>query len=216
VPVAADAGPRFFASGRAFRAWLERHHARSQGLLVGLHRKASGRGGLTYREALDAALCFGWIDGQRRGLDASAWTIRFSPRRPGSIWSRVNTRRVGELRRLGLMAPAGEAAFRRRVPERSGIYSFERPPAEFRTQERAAFVKRRRAWTFFEAQPPGWRRTIRAWIVNAKRPATREFRLRALIEHCERGTRIDLLRPPAMARRAPTRTASGGGRRTRR
>src|SRR5437867_10584903 len=101
--------PRFFATGAAFRAWLEKHHARADVLLVGFHRKASGRGGLTYPEALDAALCFGWIDGLRKGIDDSTYTIRFSPGRPGSRWSRVNVRHVGRLRRMGLMAPAGRA-----------------------------------------------------------------------------------------------------------
>ena len=189
--------PRFFASGAAFRAWLERHHARSSGLLVGFHRKASGRGGLAYPEALDAALCFGWIDGLRRGSGATAYTIRFAPRRAGSIWSLVNIRHVARLRRLGLMAPAGLAAFKRREAAKSGIYSFERPPAEFTRAERALFRTRTGAWTFFDAQPPGWKRTIRGWVTGAKRKETRAFRLRALIEHSARGERVSLLKPPA-------------------
>lgn len=199
VPIAR---PRFFPSGVAFRRWLEKHHSRSVGLLVGFHRKASGRGGLGYPEALDAALCFGWIDGQRRGIDDGAYTIRFSPRRSGSVWSRVNIRRVGELGKLGLMAPAGLAAFRRRDPAKSGIHSFETPPAGFEPAERAAFRRRRRAWTFFDAQPPGWKRTIRSWVVSAKRPETRAFRLRELIDHSARGERVSLLKPPAIRKRS--------------
>lgn len=196
----ADAKPRFFRSGAAFRAWLEKHHARTTGLLVGFHRKASGRGGLGYPEALDAALCFGWIDGQRRGIDKDAYTIRFSPRRVASVWSRVNIRRVGQLRRIGLMAPAGLAAFARRDPARSGIDSFEKAPEAFSRAELASFRRARRAWSFYESQPPGWKRTIRAWVVSAKRRETRAFRLRALIEHSARDERVSVIKPPAMGK----------------
>ena len=199
MPAASASKPRFFASGAAFRAWLERHHARATGLLVGFHRKAGGGGGLTYPEALDAALCFGWIDGQRRGL-GEAYTIRFSPRRAGSIWSRVNIRHVERLRRAGLMAPAGLAAFKRRDPAKSGVYLFERPPVELARAELAEFRRNAKAWAFFEAQPPGWKRLMRAWVVSPKRAETRAFRLRALIEHSARGERVSLLKPPATPR----------------
>jgi uncharacterized protein YdeI (YjbR/CyaY-like superfamily) len=191
---------RFFPSGEAFRAWLEAHHARPEGLLVGLYRKQSGEGGLTYPEALDAALCFGWIDGPRKGLDARAYSIRFSPRREGSIWSRVNLRHVERLRAAGLMRPAGEAALARRDPARTGVYAFERPAAELAPGELAAFRAEAAAHRFFAAQPPGWRRTVLFWVVSAKRPETRAFRLRALIEHSARGERVSLLKPPAMTR----------------
>jgi len=202
MPSAPDPKPRFFASGAAFRAWLERHHATSPGLLVGLNRVGSGRGGLTYAEALDAALCFGWIDGQRRGVDAHTWTIRFVPRRRGSIWSLINVRHVERLKRAGLMAPAGLAAYAERDPAKTGIYSFEREPAAFTRAELVQFRRTRGAWAFFEAQPPGWKRTIHGWVTAAKRPETRAFRLRALIEHCARGERMDLARRPVMKRAA--------------
>jgi uncharacterized protein YdeI (YjbR/CyaY-like superfamily) len=190
--------PRFFPSGAAFRAWLERHHARPRGLLVGLYRKASGRGGLTYPEALDAALCFGWIDGPRRGLDETAYTIHFSPRRPGSIWSRVNLGHVKRLTRAGLMAPAGIAALKRRDPARTGVYAFEQPPARLRASELAQFRSGPEAWAFFQAQPPGWRRTITFWVVSPRRPETRAFRLQALIDHSARQERVSLLKLPSL------------------
>jgi len=199
--------PRFFASGAAFRAWLERHHATSDGLLVGFHRVASGLGGLTYPEALDAALCFGWIDGHRRGIGDTAYTIRFGPRRPRSIWSLVNIRHVARLERAGQMTPAGRAAFAKRDPARTGLYSFERAPAAFTRADLAEFRRTPGAWEFYDAQPPGWKRTIRSWVVGAKRPETRAFRLRALIEHSARGERVSLLKPPALPKRPARRPA---------
>src|SRR5512144_2295095 len=122
--------PTFFATPAAFRRWLERNHARAAELWVGFHKKASGRPSLTWPESVDEALCFGWIDGVRRSLDAASYVIRFTPRRPKSVWSAVNIRRVGRLRRLGRMRPAGLAAFRARTADRSRIYSFESSPKQ--------------------------------------------------------------------------------------
>jgi uncharacterized protein YdeI (YjbR/CyaY-like superfamily) len=195
--------PRHFRTGAAFRAWLERHHRRPAGLLVGFHRKASNKGGLSYPEALDAALCFGWIDGPRRGLGPTAYSIQFSPRRPGSIWSRVNVAHVERLRREGRMTSAGEEAFARRDPKKTGSYSFERPAAELAPAEVKRFRADARAWAFFQAQPPGWRKTVVFWIVSARRPGTRTFRLEATIALSARGERVSLLRPPSARRSAP-------------
>src|SRR3954452_5808319 len=118
--------PTFFKSGAEFRAWLEQHHGAAPELLLGFYKKASGKGGITYQEALDEALAFGWIDGIRRARDVSSYTIRFTPRKPKSIWSAVNIRRVGELTAAGRMAEAGLAAFGRREEKRSAIYAYER------------------------------------------------------------------------------------------
>src|SRR5262245_5719745 len=118
--------PKFFASAAAWRSWLAKNHATATNLLVGFHKVSTGRGGMTYQEALDQALAFGWIDGHRRG-GAEHWTIRFSPRKTTSIWSAVNIRRVGELSALGRMHPAGMAAFEAREPDRQKRYSYENP-----------------------------------------------------------------------------------------
>lgn len=204
APPGPAGAPRFFRSGAAFRAWLARHHRRLAGLRVGFHRKPSGKGGLTYPEALDAALCFGWIDGHRRSIGPTAYTIHFSPRRRGSIWSRGNVAHVKRLRREGRMTPAGEEAFARRDPRATGGRSFERPAAELSPAEAALFHARTAAWTFFEAQPPGWRRTVLLWITSARRPGTRAFRLEAAISLSARGERVSLLRPPSSRRGAPS------------
>src|SRR3954463_13814984 len=147
--------PTFFATPREFRTWLTRHHANATELLIGFYNKASGKTGLTYAEALDEALCFGWIDGVRKRRDASSYTIRFTPRKSGSIWSLVNVRHVARLTAAGRMQTAGSAAFERRVAKKTGVYSFEnRPrklPAEFEQRLRA----NRRAWKFWHEQPTG-------------------------------------------------------------
>ena len=121
--------PIYFATPAEFESWLAKHHVRSRELWVGFHKKATGRPSLTWPQSVDAALSFGWIDGLRRSLGPNRYAIRFSPRRPRSIWSTVNIRRVQALRRVGLMRPAGLAAFARRLPNRSGIYSYERRKA---------------------------------------------------------------------------------------
>src|SRR5258705_13444756 len=126
--MAGAAKPVFFASPAAFRRWLAKHHATRKELLVGFHKVHTGKPSLTWPQSVDAALCYGWIDGLRRSLGEDAYTMRFTPRKPASIWSNVNTRRVAQLTRDGLMMPAGLAAFARRDPKRAGVYSFE---AEF-------------------------------------------------------------------------------------
>lgn len=152
---------------------------------------ASDRG-IGYRQALDEALCFGWIDGVRRSLDGDSFTQRFTPRRPRSNWSSVNIRRVKELEAEGRMHPAGIAAFRA-YDGKLAPYSFESSPKELD----AAFVKKfrakKRAWTYWEAQPPGYRRLITFWVMSAKRPETRESRFALLLERAVKGKRIPLL-----------------------
>ena len=183
--------PRFFATPAAFRAWLDAHHDREPELLVGFHKKGSGKPSMTWPESVDEALCYGWIDGVRRSLGEDGYTIRFTPRRPGSIWSNVNVAKVAALLEKGRMMPAGIAAWERRDPERSGIYVFERKnPVAFDAEAERRFKRSRRAWTYFQAQPPGYRKQATHYVTSAKRPETRERRLAALIECSARGERL--------------------------
>lgn len=181
----------FFARAADFRAWLDDHAATTPELLVGYHKVASGTPSMTWPESVDEALCVGWIDGVRRRIDDTRYCIRFTPRRPGSIWSAVNIAKVAALRAAGRMTPAGEAAFAARREDRSGVYAFERDqPAELDAAESAAFRAQAAAWRFFEAQPPGYRRVVLHWVVSAKRADTRARRLAALVEACGRGERL--------------------------
>jgi uncharacterized protein YdeI (YjbR/CyaY-like superfamily) len=182
--------PKFFARPAKFRAWLEGNHASATELWVGFHKVHTGKPSLTWPQSVDEALCFGWIDGLRRGLGDDAYMIRFSPRKHDSIWSNVNTKRVGELRKAGLMQPPGLAAFARRDPKRSALYSFEARNVVFDTAVETLFRKSRAAWKFFNAQPPGYRRTITHWVMSAKREETRAKRLAELIRDCAQGRRV--------------------------
>lgn len=183
--------PTFFDTSAAFRAWFELHHASAAELLVGFYKVDSGRPSMTWSESVDEALCFGWIDGVRRRLDDVAYTIRFTPRRKNSIWSLVNLGKVEVLIAQGRMRPAGMAAFEARSLERSGIYSFEQStPLTFGEEQLDAFRKQAGAWRFFDALPPGYRRTITFWVLSAKQPATRARRLAQLIQACAEGRRL--------------------------
>ena len=179
--------PRFFARASSFRRWLHDHHAAETVLLVGFHKIGSGKPSMTYPEALDAALCYGWIDGVRRSLDATSYTIRFTPRKKGSIWSAVNLRHVARLRAAGLMQPAGLAAFLGRDTAKAKRYSFENRPRKLDPGSAGAFRANARAWAWFEAQAPGFRRTAIWWVMSARREATRARRLAALIESSAAG-----------------------------
>jgi uncharacterized protein YdeI (YjbR/CyaY-like superfamily) len=190
--------PTFFATPERFRAWLERHHETRKELWVGFHRKGSGLPSITWPESVDEALCFGWIDGVRRGVDGDSYAIRFTPRTRTSTWSAVNVRRAGALIRAGRMRPAGLEAFERRAPERTGVYSYEqREAARLSPEQERAFRSNRRAWAFFEAQALGYRRTATWWVVSAKREETRERRLATLIEDSAGGRLIRHLARPA-------------------
>lgn len=188
--------PRFFKSPAEFRAWLERNHAGARELLVGFHKRGTGRPSLTWPESVDEALCFGWIDGIRRRIDDERYSIRFTPRRPGSIWSLVNTRRVAALEREGRMHEAGLKAFRQRDPKRTGIYSFEREkPATFPPELERIFRANKDAWAYFESSAPWYRRVTTHWVTSAKQDATRERRLAHLIACSARGKKIDPMKP---------------------
>jgi uncharacterized protein YdeI (YjbR/CyaY-like superfamily) len=175
--------PTFFAEPADFRAWLEENHEHASELWVGFHKKATGRPSITWPEAVDEALCFGWIDGIRRSLGGESYMIRFTPRKQRSTWSAVNIARVKELVAEGRMRPAGLAAFEARSEDRSAIYAYEqRHEARLTPDQERAFRANPRAWEFFQAQPPWYRKNTLWWVVSAKREETRARRLRTLVE----------------------------------
>jgi uncharacterized protein YdeI (YjbR/CyaY-like superfamily) len=181
--MSASPEPMFFASPEEFRAWLEEHHESETEVLVGYWKKATGRPSLTWSQAVDQALCFGWIDGRANGIDDERYMQRFTPRKKGSNWSKVNIGKVAELTRQGLMSPAGVAAFEARSEAKSGVYSFERDkPAELPEAYERRFRAEAEAWDWFQGQAPWYRRTATHWVVSAKREDTRERRLVTLIE----------------------------------
>ena len=181
--------PRFFRSQKEFRTWLERNHASKTEVWVGLHKKASTKKGITYREALDEALCFGWIDGKVHAIDEVAYMQRFSPRTKRSPWSKINVKRFGELKKLGVVAPVGLAAFERRDRSPAG-YSYEEAERGFAGPYLKTFRANKEAWKFFQAQPPGYRRNATFWVMSAKREETRERRLAKLIDDSENERRL--------------------------
>ncbi|MFL5539589.1 MAG: YdeI/OmpD-associated family protein [Longimicrobiaceae bacterium] len=195
-----DASPTFFATPAELRAWLEEHHATETELLVGFYKKGSGKPSITWPESVDEALCYGWIDGVRRSLGDDAYTIRFTPRKKRSFWSNVNIRRAGELIEAGRMRPAGLAAFEARTGERSGVYSFEQKDREkvvFGEAQARQFQANPKAWEFFQAQAPWYRRTATWWVISAKKEETRAKRLATLIAESAAGKTIrQLTRKP--------------------
>jgi uncharacterized protein YdeI (YjbR/CyaY-like superfamily) len=183
------ATPTFFPTQADFRAWLETNHESSAELLVGFLKKSSGKPSIDWPQARDQALCFGWIDGVRRSLGEDAYTIRFTPRRAGSIWSKVNVERFAALKAAGLMTPAGTRAYEENK-HKSGLYSYEKPLASLAVEEEKLFRRTKPAWTHWESQPPGYRKLVLNWITTAKRPQTRAKRLATLIEDSAAGRRI--------------------------
>ena len=193
------AKPKFFPAPNQWRAWLEKNHASTDELWVGFYKRDSGHPSITWPESVDGALCFGWIDGVRKSIDGISYMIRFTPRRSRSVWSAINIKRVGELKELGLMHPAGLTAFEKRNGSRSAIYAYEQRktaklPREFETQFRSDEA----AWAFFQSQAPWYRRTSTYWVISAKKEETRLKRLATLID-CSRRKRTipQLTRPSA-------------------
>jgi uncharacterized protein YdeI (YjbR/CyaY-like superfamily) len=182
---------KYFPSSKAFRAWLEKNHGFAAELKVGYYKRATGKPSLTWQESVDEALCFGWIDGVRHTVDEERYTIRFTPRRPGSRWSAINVSRVKALTKLGLMKPAGLAAYEQRTTDKTGTYSYEqRHRAVFEPDHLAEFQANAEAFTFFQAQPPSYRKIITFWVCDAKKPETRLKRLRSLIERSAARRRV--------------------------
>jgi uncharacterized protein YdeI (YjbR/CyaY-like superfamily) len=178
--------PHFFPTLASWRAWLDAHHADATELWVGLYKRDSGHPSITWPEAVDGALAFGWIDGVRHGIDQISYKIRFTPRKPRSIWSAVNVKRASELSKLKMMHPAGLAAFEKRQPDRTAVYSFEqRTAAKLPPAYEKQFRANPAAWKFFQAQAPWYRRTSSWWVISAKREETQQKRLAVLIADSE-------------------------------
>jgi uncharacterized protein YdeI (YjbR/CyaY-like superfamily) len=192
-----EADVHFFATPDKWRRWLEKNHARATEVWVGFHRKGSGTASITWPEAVDEALCFGWIDGLRKSIDETRYTNRFTPRKKGSNWSHVNIARVAALTKEGRMQPPGIAAFEARVAGKSDVYSFEqRQTATLGDDFERQFRANAKAWAFFESQAPSYRRTATFWVMSAKQEATRERRLASLIADSTAGRRVGPLRRP--------------------
>jgi uncharacterized protein YdeI (YjbR/CyaY-like superfamily) len=186
---------RFFRSQGEWRAWLEKNHATKTEQWVGFHKVGAEKKGITYKQALDEALCFGWIDAVRRGGELT-WSIRFTPRKKGSIWSAVNIRRVEELKAEGRVAPSGLAVYERRDPEKQKKYSFENRETVLAPAYETRFRADRKAWVWFEAMPRSYRHPAVWWVMSAKQEATRERRLAALIADSAAGRKVKPLRRP--------------------
>jgi len=183
--------PKFFPTPKAFRIWLKSNAATATELLVGFHKVDSGKPSMTWSESVDEALCFGWIDGVRKRIDDDTYFIRFTPRKPTSIWSNVNIAKFRQLESEGRMTPAGAKAFAHRKEAKSGIYAFEQAAtAELSAAELRTFKREKAAWKFFEATPPGYKKVILHWVTTAKREETRAARLVKLMEACAAGERL--------------------------
>ena len=181
---------KYFKSAHDFRRWLEKNHATTQELWVGYYKKSSRQPSMTWPESVDEALCFGWIDGIRKGIDDLRYTIRFTPRRRGSIWSAVNIKRARELSDKGLMTAPWHGRVWRAKRKRSGIYSYEQRSANLDAPYEKRLRQNKAAWDFFYAQPPSYRKAIGWWIVSAKQEVTRLKRLEKLITESGRGKRL--------------------------
>ena len=186
--------PKAFSSRARFRAWLERNHARAPELTLRLFKVHARERGVTYREALDEALCFGWIDGVRRALDADSFTKRFSPRRRGSKWSQINHRRMRELQAAGLVAAPGLAAWKA-APKKPAGYSFESKPVALARSYLSQLRANGEAYSYFQQQAPWYRRTSSFWVMSAKQEETRQRRLSTLIKDSAAGRRVPGLAP---------------------
>jgi uncharacterized protein YdeI (YjbR/CyaY-like superfamily) len=181
----------YFKSAADFRRWLATHHAKAKGLQVGFYKKSSGKGGLAYVQAVEEALCYGWIDGITHRIDADSYTVRFTPRRPTSNWSLINLERVKRLTRAGKMRAAGLKALAARQEKKTGIYSFEQKPATLPARYAKKFRANQKAWAFFQAQAPWYRRLMTHKIARAKQAATRERWLAQVIAASAAGRRVD-------------------------
>jgi uncharacterized protein YdeI (YjbR/CyaY-like superfamily) len=180
----------YFGSPAEFRRWLARHHASERELLVGFHKVGSGTPGMTWPESVDEALCVGWIDGVRRRVDDQRYTIRFTPRRPGSTWSAVNIARVAALEKAGRMKTAGRKAFASRSEAKSRIYAYEQASAELSEAFAREIRRNKAAWAFLQSQAPWYRKRACHWVMSARQEATRVRRLGRLVEASAAGRQI--------------------------
>jgi uncharacterized protein YdeI (YjbR/CyaY-like superfamily) len=201
--------PTFFPTPTVFREWLEQNHAKADALWVGYYKKGSGKPSMTWPESVDEALCYGWIDGIRKSIDGVRYTIRFTPRKRGSVWSSVNIKRAQALIKQGHMQPSGLKAYQARRENKSGIYSYEQRRVDLEEPYNRLLKKNETAWSFFQTQTASYRRAISWWIISAKKEETRLLRLEKLIEYSVQGLRLPEFAPGK-------RAAKGGKRRTRR
>lgn len=185
----------YFPTPAHLRKWFEKNHARESELLLGYYKKDSGKPSVTWPESVDEALCFGWIDGIRRSVDAERYSIRFTPRKKGSHWSKVNVERVAVLRQQGRMTEAGEAAFALRKEDKTGRASFEQDVVEFSSSQQKLFKARKAAWAYFSKQSPSYRKAATWHVISAKREETQMKRLDTLIEDSEAGRWLKHLVP---------------------
>lgn len=185
--------PAFFPTPAHLRRWLEKNHATARELIVGFYKKGTGNPSIDWPELVDQVLCFGWIDGIRRSIDAESWSIRITPRKPDSTWSKINVGRVAELTKLGLMKPEGLKAFKARTANNTGIYTYEKTPTKLAPAYERPFKADAKAWAFYRAQPPGYQRLLNGWVMLAKREETRQRRLAQLIKASAAGKRVGLV-----------------------
>ena len=193
--------PRFFKTQDDFRKWLVKNHASKSELFVGYYKKHTGRPSLTWPESVDQALCFGWIDGIRKSLGDESYMIRFTPRRPKSIWSDVNIKRMAELKKLGLLHDAGVAAFARRTDEKSVRYAYEQRDVKLSSVYEKEIRSNSKAWEFFQQLPPSVRKPTIWWVMSAKQNETQLRRLKLLISCSAKGERIPHLISPSKAKK---------------
>ncbi len=189
---------RFFDTQADFRRWLEANHETAPFQWIGFYKKGVGKRAMTYAEAVEEGLCFGWIDGQTNRIDDEAITVRFSPRRAGSNWSAVNIAKVETLKAAGRMAPAGLRAFEARREPEPGQYTYETRPPDLPEEYAAVLRRNQKAWDFYAAQRPGYRKSMTWWVVSAKREDTRLRRLEALMAESESEHVIDDLNLPKL------------------
>ncbi|RYU91183.1 bacteriocin-protection protein [Mucilaginibacter terrigena] len=182
--------PRFFKTPADFRTWLQAHAHQETELLVGFYKTGSGKPSITWPQSVDEALCFGWIDGVRRSIGTESYSIRFTPRKASSIWSAVNIKKVADLTAKGLMQPAGLAAYAKRQESRSAIYSFENEAIELKSGYEKQFKANKKAWEFFMAQAPWYKKQLIYRIMTAKQEKTQLSRLATLIAASEKGERV--------------------------
>lgn len=180
----------FFEKQADFRTWLEKNHLSKTELLVGFYKVDSKKPSLTWSESVDEALCFGWIDGVRKGIDAESYCIRFTPRRPTSIWSAVNIKKMEDLKQKNLLFPAGIAIYEKRIESKSKIYAYEKAPEVLDAIFEKQFKTKHDAWLFFKSQAPSYQRVVIHWIMTAKQQATKESRFQKLIEASEAQKRV--------------------------
>jgi uncharacterized protein YdeI (YjbR/CyaY-like superfamily) len=180
--------PQFFAKQSDFRKWLQKNHQKETELLVGFYKVGSGKPSITWPQSVDEALCFGWIDGVRKSIDKDSYQIRFTRRKPNSIWSAINIKKMEELTKKGLVQPAGLAIFEKRTKARSGIYSHEKEEEELTKDFIKQFKANKKAWRYFQALAPSYRKVSVHWVMSAKQEATRIKRLHQLISDSEAGT----------------------------